>query len=586
MKTLALLIAGIMTLSACGQKTNDTNSSKPAESTSKATESAAKESASEAVEESKWPEYLNMDSTYPVIKDEYEGTIKLSMAIMIQDPAVNEWDELWTAKYLKDKYNIELEVEYIQQSALSERKNLMMNSGELPDLMWNMNFSTDELARYGAQEGLLLACDEYISEELTPNMYSYINEYESFLKTSDGHIYSLPRIDDPTENMLSYNRYFVNGEYLAAAGIESPRTLDEFTDAMYRLKEADVTGVGSDNFYPIGGGMEVRSITPYLLRALGYNTEWDTYGFSPALKNGEVVIPVYDMDTYQEFLKLMNQYYNDGIINKNYFTIEQTETDAQLQSGKTGVYGTVVYTTGLETWSEWEALYPLTSEWNDTPVAYDRAPIKVGGFVISAETEYPELCMRLADIFYDITDCRAFWGGTGEGSEYDYEGYVLAEWIPEKNNYGVNAEKLPEGYSGYNYLIQVVHGTMLGFGTYGLREAIVNMAAANGGDLPYDVRETYDVEGTSDHQWRAELWEKVVDYCQYGYPSIYYVDDKVSGEILDLKTVIEPYVKEQVALFITGGRDLSEVDKFKTELESMGMDRLLEIYQDIYSSMN
>lgn len=533
-------------------------------------------------EDKEWPEYLNMESTYPVIKEDAEP-IKLTVAFCT-DVAV-EWDNLWVSKFLKDKYNVDLEVECIIGSARSERKNLMLNSGDLPDIMWNFGFTTDELTRYGAQEGLFLACDEYIGEELTPNLYKNMSAVEEFLKTPDGHIYSLPYLNDENENALSYNRVFVDGEYLAAAGIESPKTLDEFTDAMYQLKEADVTGVGSENFYPIGGGMETRSATPYLLRTLGYVTDWDPYGLSPAVRNGEAVIPAYDLDTYQEFLKLMNQYYKDGIINPNYFTIEDTESDAQLQSGNTAVYGTVVYLTGLENWKDWEALNPLTSEWNDTPIAYDSLPVEIGGFVISADTKYPELCMRLADIFYDETDCRAFWGGTGEGSEYDSDDYVLNEWIPEKNNWTINTEKLPEGISGYTYLLENIHGSMMRFGSYSKRASIVNMAKANGGDLPLDVRETYDVEGNADHQWRAELWDKVMDYRTYGYPRIFYTGEELSNEIIDLKTVIEPYVKEQVALFITGGRDLSEIDDYKKELDAIGMGRLQEIYQEIYNNM-
>lgn len=582
-RILALAMSFIMALSicACGDGTSNEDSKKD---TQKSTDQSS-ENEAESETESEYPEYLNMESTYPVIKDEYEGTIKLSVAI-VMSAGSGEWEDLWVSRYLKDKYNIELEVEYIMDTALEERKNLMLNSGELPDLMWNMKFTTNELVRYGMEEGLFLACDEYISEELTPHLYSYMtDEIVSLISAGDGHIYSLPYVMDEVEISLQENRYFINGEYLASVGLENPKTLDEFTEAMYALKEADVTGVGSENFFPIGGGMEVTSVAPYIMQALGYNISYNTnyYGFAPVLRNGEVVIPVYDMDVYKEFLTLMNQYYEDGIINPNYFTIESTEANAQLQNGNTAVFGEVVYTTGLETWSEWDACYPLTSEWNDTPVALAKDIVTVGGYVISADTEYPELCMRLADIFYDVNDCRAFWGGTGEGTEYDYDGYVCCEWLPEKNNYTVDAEKLPEGYSTWTYFLEYMHGCMLEFGSYTTREAVVNIANANGGDLPYDVRETYDVENNSDHQYRAELFDKVVDYVEPSYPNIYFVSEEVSNEITDYEVVIEPYVKEQVALFITGGRDLAEVDDFVEELESMGISELLEIYKNIYN---
>lgn len=580
-KVLASVMSLAMMLSACGQTTTEsTNESAAKESSSKPVESTEPEK----VEESKWPEYLNMDSTYPVIKEGYEDEVKKLSVAVVMESGSGEWENLWVSKFLKDKYNIELEVEYIMNTALEERKNLMMNSGELPDLMWNMKFTTDELTRYGAQDGLFLACDEYISEELTPNLYSYLSEdILAAITTPDGHIYSLPNIKDETDNMMSYNRYFINGEYLKAAGIEeAPKTLDEFTEVMYKLKEADVAGVGSENFYPIGGGMEQYPVTSFLLNAFGYNSHGDNYGLNPTLRDGEVVIPVYDMDVYKEFLTLMNQYYKDGIINPNYFTIEKTECDSQLHNGQNAVFGTVVFTTGLETWNEWDAITPLTSDWQEEPEAYNSVPLSVGGYVVSAETEYPELCMRLADIFYDAADCRAFWGGTGEGTEYDYDGYLCFEWLPDKNNYAMDAEKLPEGYSAYTYLLEYMHGCMLDFGSYRTREAIVNIAKANGGDLPVDVRETFDMSNP-DHQWREEMFDKVLEYVEYSYPTIYYASEEKSNKITDLKTIIEPYAKEQIALFITGGRDLSEVDVFVKELEDMGMDELLQIYKDLYN---
>ena len=56
---------------------------------------------------SQWPEYLNMDSVYPIIKDEYAGDITLKMVI-VQDSTAAEWDDLYISKYLKEKYNAKI----------------------------------------------------------------------------------------------------------------------------------------------------------------------------------------------------------------------------------------------------------------------------------------------------------------------------------------------------------------------------------------------------------------------------------------------------------------------------------------------
>ncbi len=58
----------------------------------------------------------------------------------------------------------------------------------------------------------------------------------------------------------------------------------------------------------------------------------------------------------------------------------------------------------------------------------------------------------------------------------------------------------------------------------------------------------------------------------------------MNERLTDLETVINPYVKEQVALFITGERPLSETGAFKEELKAMGIEELQDIYREIYDN--
>lgn len=582
-RILALLMSLAMLLCACGQKAEP--ESAPADSKTEKESDDTVEAAEEEVSE--WPEYLNLDSAYPIIKDEYKDTIKLSVAIGVPAEA-GEWEDLWLSKYLKEKYNIELEVEYIVESALSERKNLMMNSGELPDMMWNMGFTVAELSKYGAEEGLLLACDEYIGEELTPNLITYLtDDVLPFVTMLDGHIYSVPKIGNDEDTRYCLNQNWLQKEYMNAAGFsEEPETLDEFVELLYAMKEANAD---VDGFYPVGGGMEVYSVTPYLLQALGYIVEPSNssgtdqyYGLNPAIRDGEVVIPVYDMELYKEFLTLMKQFYDDGIINSSYFTIDSTESKAQLAEGKAGFIGYGPSSLGADIY-DWVMAKPLTSEWQEEPEMYHRSNVGLGGFVISADTEYPELCLRLADAYFDLDECRSFWGGTGEGMEYDTDEYRLIEWDAETKN--LVQTNLPEGYSAWTYNLAFVHGFFPEWGSFGTREAQVQKAASLGGDMPVHEWDAFTPETNPAHYARNEGYIKIYPYVAYGYPVDYITDSTTYMQISDIESVLIPYVKEQVAMFITGGRDLAEVDAFVEEMESMGMDELQQIYADIYEAL-
>lgn len=585
-RLLALLLTTALLLSACS--TPDTGKTTKADETTKAsgnnqTTDAPEEST--AAPEAEYPEYLNLDSAWPIIKNEHAGQIKLTAAIVVQDEA-GEWDTLWISKYFKDKYNIEMEVELVRSSALKDRKQILLNSGELPDLMINMKFTTTELAKYGMKEGLFLTMEEYVNETLTPNLVYYWDRISTISTSTDGHVYSLPKLADTSaERSLSgLNRMFINKKWLDDLKIEMPKTLDEFVSVMYALKDADPAGVGKENFYPLGGGMGTRQTAYFLLNALGYNGKSTySYGLEPVIRDGEVVVPAYDVEIFQEYLKIMNKFYTDGIVDPDCFTLSAAESDADLVAGKYATYSRDVAASGVKTWNEWAALTPLTSQWQDEPEYYSPMVGTIGGLVISADTEYPELCMRFADmLFNNQTDtCRAILNGLKQ-EPYIYEGYVLGEWDEEKNTIAMNG--LPDGISTTNYIYQYISGAQWGVGAYALTESMAQYAKMFGGEK--DAPGDWDL--TSSEDWyRASMYENQIPYqtdMTATFPTIYYVDADTSSEMSRLQTVIEPYIKEQVAKFIVGERSLSEVNDFANELKGMGMDTLLEIYKGIYDA--
>ena len=93
-----------------------------------------------------YPEYLNIESAYPIVKDEFADDITLTMAIVMQADSGN-WEDLWMSKYLSEKYNINIEAEYITADTLVERKNLMFAANDLPDIMVNCDISTAEMVK-------------------------------------------------------------------------------------------------------------------------------------------------------------------------------------------------------------------------------------------------------------------------------------------------------------------------------------------------------------------------------------------------------------------------------------------------------
>jgi putative aldouronate transport system substrate-binding protein len=515
-----------------------------------------------------YPEYLNLNSQAPIIKDEFDGQIKLKLMI-VQDSSGGKWDDMWISQFLKAKYNLDFEVESVLNTALADKKGVMFAAGDLPDLLWNTALSTQEIIRYGQEEGMLYALDTLISEELTPNIYNYMqrDDVKKACTTPDGHIYALPMIIN-SQDEGTYARLFVNVKKMKELGIEEmPRTLDAFVDMLYAFKALD-----PENNFPVGGSMDVVSNAYFFLNAFGYVNS-NGYGRNPTLRNGEVVIPAYDTEVFKDYLALMNKFYTDGIINPNYFTMENTEAMAQLNNGQNILYGTPVYVTGLTSWDEWEAPYPLTSSVHETPVWHTPDFVRVGGCAVSATTEYPELCLRICDIFF-AEDGREIWVGVPNDSEYSF-GYYGAEIGPEGTEWW-DTEKL-DGLDLWSYLMAKRIGFMPSFGAIEDWPAYLAWYKIRG--IDYEKR--FDMNNPDQH-YRWSVYNNLVPYASPCFPGTYYLSEEENYKLTDLRTVIHPYIEEQVAKFITGARPLDEIDAFAEELKGLGIEDLLAIYKAIY----
>jgi len=575
-KTLVALGLVMAMATGCGNSVQKETSSEV-----KPSNSAAGNSAFVSDEEgSSYPEYLNMEGPYPLLKEGYEDEVTIKVA-MLWSSGCGDWEDIWLSKYFEEKYNINLEVELIMDSSMAEKKSLMFNTGELPDVMINFGLTTAELMNYGVKEGLLLDCTDYINEELTPGLAYWFEDstVRGACTTPDGAIYTLPGINRADAEGSVLPRASINVAWLDSLGLKMPTTLDEFTDAMYALKKADPGKVGSENMYPLSGAAEGRPNGTFLLNAFGYSctdTVSAVYGLEPALRNGEAVLPVYDMEVFQEYLKLLKQYYEDGIISPDYFTMDFGEVDTQVMTNRTAVSFELPAVFGGMVDTDWDILSPLTSEWNDEALVPQFDYVTVGNYIISAETEHPELCMKFADIFYNFItdDPYATWVGSGVGSEWDY-GYCHAEFDPELKTQVFDESKM-EGLDLFSYLLGRLAGYPPMFGAVNSAEAVIKHFPE------YDFN-NFD-ETSPLGRASKSLKENLVPYMKEKFPSTYYLDETSTLRISELKTIIDPYVKEQVALFVIGERPLSETKEFVAELEGMGIKELVGYYQQIYSS--
>lgn len=590
--SISLVLCMLMALlSACG-KTND---DKTDDSSSKVEDSSDKQDenmADEQENESSYPDYLNLDGYQPIVKEGEE--ITLSIAVMRDAAPTEPIEDAYFVHWVEERLNINLEIIELTSENVSERKNLMLNSGDLPDMIWNIGISNNDIVKYGVDGGLLLPVSDYMNEELTPNLLEIFETYPDaagITTAPDGKYYTIPRVlhIDLTngENWLEYG-VFYHKDYMDAAGItERPETLDEFLEMLRAFKALDPADMGVETIYPIQFS-NMHYFNGLIYPAFG----WAGYSASSYVwdvTTQQVEVPAMQ-EKYQDYVKFMHTLYSEELMDTDYYTQDTMAADAKIAKNECAVITTVA--PSQDNWADYIAAAALTSEHNDYAFVTSSYGLFTGNFFISADTEYPELCVRFLDYLYSgegntraVDGCAADSGDTLDmiqGFYYDEEDDAIAY-------YDIEAEDSAYPNDLYNWR---QNKTVLGDITINNPKMVSYEWEELGLEKPAFDRDAEieklaksAAEGNMDSNYRLEKIY-AMDECGFAkelpLPSVYMTEEQ-NQEYTDLYTVIDAFVAEETAKFIVGQRPLEELDDFQEELRQMGGDEFVELCRELYA---
>lgn len=536
-------------------------------------------------------------SQFPLLEEGEQ--LKVTVATPINDNyTVKEANERWFWVWSETVTGIDFEVEQLSSSKASEKKSVMLASNDLPDVLFAIGFTTSELVRYGQVEGQLLDLSPYINEETMPWLSQWFELYpeaKAYCTAPNGAIYTIPAF---------VNYYLVpSGSYavryqmaaLEETGLGLPTTVDEFTEALYAMKEnhPDAT--------PLGGSANYGDPRNFLLNAFGYligggkNTKVGNTGANVAIKDGEVVIPAYDPD-FVEYLELMNQYYTDRIISQDFFTLDQNTVLSKVLDGEMLSFADAAYMakSDPEFFTGWNCYRPLTSKFLAEPATYDDSNrIVIGQIELSAKCDEfkADKIMRWLDFFYSDLGGLYLWEGPTANSA-DTLGLTGGYYVNDDGKIvyvDVESGKCPD-LSTYRNTESAGKSSHFGNRSHPLGEEVfVDHNVTNRPEMqtyfynkdnviPY----VYSWDDRSG-QNSISLRDNVLPYFKIGYPAIVYYPEDVALEIDEYSTVINPYIEAEVAKFITGARDLAEFENFREELRALGIEDLLKIYEETYA---
>ncbi len=518
-------------------------------------------------------------------------------------------NNLWWWRYAEYRLaqkgiNVKLNVTGAVGEEATTGKALRLGSGNLPDIMWGFTMSGPEIVLYGDGDGVMLDFTPYLNETDMPNAYkcSQTNGADAFAASLSpkGKIYGMPYVVDRTLGWLAgsspnFNCTWINTTILEQLGYEMPTTKDELLTVLRAAKEYE-TESGKEMIPALAsdGGFLNMLVFAYL----GFYGTDQAYGIQPGIKDGAITLPVFT-EEYREYLEFFHTLYEEGLISTEYFTMDGETQKALAKEGNFLIYASILNEISdvPEVFKQYTALAPVTFDEGVAPVASVTVPYTCNSVWASAKTEHPEEVAALLDLLYDDEAMMCYFYGPVLN---DPLGLVEAWQINEAGNDLVHAQVGAEKqYSTLNerqFAVIAPCGLVGDCSTYTYYAK--NVVAGLDFNLAYDeyndcitgkkvtltnksgYKEKYD--NSVDAYYRLNRYYAWINNLTTVRISMLYCTAEESERIIDIQSVLDSYIRENFAKFVTGGRSLDEFDAYQEELKQLGIEELLDIYQRGY----
>lgn len=480
------------------------------------------------------------------------------------------------AKQFSEATNVTIEWECISTEMMTERKNLIFATNDLPDAFMNAGLTDYELITYG-MDGILMPLNDYMTEAYMPNMFKELVDSRPYslavCTMPDGNVYSLPRV---TEMNFEYqgSQYgigsipqftAINKDWLATLGLEMPKTADDLHDVLTAFKTQDPNGNGQADEIPL--------TFIYDHWCAGMGTFFAPFGFTDyatshdsvannkhrALVDGKVVYqPI--REEYKEAIAYYHNWFTEGLIDVEAFSQDASQYIAKGKSDDV-IVGSFVWweipeVVGYDRAESYEYLPILTNNAGESYVNVNQQSNGAGRgyFVVSSKCENVERLLQWADQFYvPINSMQAIYGPIGE----------FFEETPDDK--GVYVNKKP------------AEGT-----TEGEMKARMELVGP-GIQLTEHYGSLYYMEDRAQLRLdeSRDFWFQYVKNPEYYPTNIVFTLEETELENDKLADIVN-YTAEMSAGWLLNGGVEEQWDAYIKQLESMGINELIGVWQSAY----
>lgn len=464
------------------------------------------------------------------------------------------WDDIPIIQVWQENTGVDVEFQHPPQGQQDEQFNLMVASNELPDMV-----ETDWLGFPGGpdkaiNDGVILELTDVI-EDHAPNLAGLLAsnpDWDKLVKTDSGSYYVFPFIRGD-EILMTWNGPQMRADWLRELGMEPPTTIDEWERALIGFRDE----FGADAPFSLPGIWLLNSSNAIVS---AFETTRGFFQEDGVVKYGPIE------PGYRDFLELWARWYEEGLLDPDFASIDYPTFEAKLTSGRTGAYLQTVgggmgrYLSLMENEPETFELigvqYPTLEEGELAWYGHQDFPYTPAQSVaISASSDAVETAARFLDYAYGQEGHMLMNFGI-EGESYEMvDGFPTYTDLITDNPEGRN---LPEMLSRYT-------------------------RASTGGPFVQDGRYMMQYLPREVQVDAVNAWTQADTSRRM--PPVTPTPEE-SSQFASIMSEVSTYTNEMFLRFVTGVESLDNFDEYVERVRSLGIDEAIAIQQAALERFN
>jgi putative aldouronate transport system substrate-binding protein len=258
-------------------------------------------------------------SSEPTAKTKFSISLRtLAFGHVEKSPNIN--DDKWV-KRVEELTNTDLDIRLVPHKEYEQKMVQMFATSDIPDVVQGGGGATGKEMAGSVEAGVFMPLDDLLKEH-GPNLLKKIPKEAWNRVTYNGKIYGIPEwLGNPSRRAT-----YIRKDLLDKANLSIPKTVDEYLEVLRAFKKMGIENpfMGRQDFKYADTFFGAYDVFPYLSQ------------FTEV--NGEVVPKFFNVENMTKALTTYKTMYDEGLINKEFATINPTTFKNTILAGKAGMW--------------------------------------------------------------------------------------------------------------------------------------------------------------------------------------------------------------------------------------------------------